>query len=66
MDGRQVRQETVETTKSRLSTDSLLPQRFNLCAQRACFQKLGAARFAGESEISPSDYACDDPQKFER
>ncbi len=26
MDGRQCRQETVETTKSRLSTDSLLPE----------------------------------------
>ena len=37
MDGRQVRQETVETTKSRLSTDSLLPQYLFFALQRAGF-----------------------------
>ena len=40
MDGRQVRQETVETTKSRLSTDSLLPQNYLSRCKEPVFKKL--------------------------
>ena len=66
MDGRQDRQETVDPTKSRLSTDSLLPQNSFRALQRASFQELGSARFVGEREVTPGNDARDEAKQFKR